>query len=150
MFKFLPAIVFVLISCTNDNNVLVKVNGKTITENDLVVYAEAQGISLDELSEQQKSEKIEELVTKSVITYEVERLKTTEDDLFSFFEQLKTRDIPNKELEQFLDEELKGGKDLKGESRKNILEHMRNKQFDQAKEKYIAELKKRSTIKYTK
>ena len=118
------------------------------------VYAVVNGIDIrgqDFLTPGNREDKekmrkdLDALIEKKVIETEVQKLNTTENDLFSFFDSLKTREIPNEDLEKVFKAEFRD-QGLGQKSKDSMLSAVREKQYDMAKKKYIYELKTRSTI----
>ncbi len=118
------------------------------------VYAVVNGYDVkapDFITEENKNDeekKIQDLrafIQKKVIQIEAEKLQTTEAELFSLFESLKTRNIDPKDVEKIFKEEFKD-QTLAGGQMKNMLDAVREKQYDLARKRYINELFERSTI----
>lgn len=118
------------------------------------VYAVVNGIDIrgkDFLTDENRKDTgklktdLDTYIEKIVIETEAQKLNTTQAELFSFFDSLKTRDIPAKEVEQVFKDEFKD-QGIGLQSREQMLNAVREKQFDLARKKYIFELKSRSTI----
>ncbi len=140
--EFLKLVVLVLaiVSCTSkEDRVVAVVNGKQIKVKRL-----KEDISAKDWNRAYIDQYLKQLVEKEVILYEANRLSVSEQELFSFFDTLKTRDIKGKELE---DAFIKEFKDIKDISKAKILDLVRQKQYEKAKSTYIQELINRSTIR---
>jgi hypothetical protein len=114
------------------------------TEDKDPVRAIVNGVEIKK-SQAQNEESLENEIQKTVIQTESKRLKLSEKELFELFDMLKTRKIPKEELEKFVKAELKD-KEVKPQTRDEIVGLLREQQFEAAKKRYISELKDRSTI----
>jgi hypothetical protein len=120
---------FLLVSCTEDKD---------------PVKAIVNGIEI-KTSQAPSPEVLDQKIEGAVIQTEAKRIGVSEKELFEFFDTLKTRNIPKDQLEEFMKKEFKD-KNVKKQSRDEILGLMREKQFEEARKRYISELKNRSTI----
>lgn len=118
------------------------------------VYAVVNGLSIhgqdflneeNKKTEESKKKALEAYIQQKVIDIEVEKLKTTETELFSFFDSLKTRNIPANKIEEVFKKEFKDQK-VGPKSKAEMLNAVREKQYDLARKTYIYELMTRSTI----
>ncbi len=132
---------FVLLNaCTSkEDRVVAVVNGKQIKVRKL-----KEDITSENWNKAYIDQYLKKLVEKEVILYEANRLSVSEQELFSFFDALKTREIKGKELEDAFIREFK---DIKGLPKAKILDLVRQKQYEKAKLAYIQELINRSTIR---
>lgn len=118
------------------------------------VYAVVNGLSIhgsdflnegNNKTEESKKSALDAYIQQKVIDMEVERLQTTQKELFSFFDSLKTRNIPANKVEEIFKKEFKD-QSVGAESKADMLNAVRTKQFDLAQKTYIHELMTRSTI----
>lgn len=116
------------------------------------IYAVVNGINVkaadfitdeNRNDENKQKEDLFALIEKMVINGEAQKLSTTPEELLGFFDSLKTRDI--KDIEKIFKAEFKD-QSLGPQSRDQMLNAVREKQYDLARKKYIYELKNRSTI----
>lgn len=108
------------------------------------VQAIVNGVEIRK-SEIPDGESLDVEIKKVVMQTEAKRLRMTKEDLLSFFDVLKTRKISDKELDQFVKKELKD-KEIKSQTQDEILNLLREQQYEAAKDRYISELMSRSTI----
>ena len=138
--KILFLFLFVIVSCTSkDDRVVAIVNGKQIKIKNL-----RESVPPEKWNRSYLQNYIQEVVRKEVIQYEANRLSLSEDELFSFFETLKTRELKTEEIDLAFKNEFK---DIQGKSKDEIVSFVRQKQYDKAKETYIKELLNRSTVR---
>ncbi len=95
--------------------------------------------------EEQKQKDLEEYIINFVIQIEAEKLQVTEESLLGFFDSLKTREIKDNQIENLFKSEFVD-QDVKSQSKQDMIDAIRNKQYDTAKKRYINELLDRSTI----
>jgi len=131
--------VLILSTCEKrKTNVYAVVNGYDVTANDFINDENRE-------NEEKKMEDLKVFIQKKVISMEAEKLQTTEEELFSIFESLKTRKIEPKDAQRIFKEEFKD-QTLGGQGLEGMLTAVREKQYDLARQKYINELMARSTI----
>ncbi len=108
------------------------------------VQAIVNGVEIRK-SEIPDGESLDVEIKKVVMQTEAKRLRMTKEDLLSFFDVLKTRKISDKELDQFVKKKLED-KEIKSQTQDEILNLLREQQYEAAKDRYISELMSRSTI----
>lgn len=118
------------------------------------IYAVVNGVNIhgqdflteeNRKSDELKKAALEAFIEKTVIRLEAEKLQTTETELFSFFDSLKTRNISDNQVAKLFKDEFKD-QNITPKSKAEMLQLVRDKQYDLARKKYIYELKTRSTI----
>lgn len=119
-------------------NVYAVVNGYDVTASDFITDENRD-------NEEKKFADLKVFIQKKVISMEAEKLQTTEEELFSIFESLKTRKIDPKDVQRIFKEEFKD-QTLGAQGLEDMLSAVREKQYDLARQKYINELMTRSTI----
>lgn len=137
---FLLFFVFIFSSCTSkDDQVIAIVNGKQIKVKSL-----KESVPQENWNKEYLKSYIQEVIRKEVISYEANRLSLSEDELFAFFEVLKTRELQPEEIEKAFKNELK---EFKGKPKQELVEMLRKRQYEKAREAYINELLNRSTVR---
>lgn len=119
-------------------NVYAVVNGYDVKASDFITDENRN-------DEEKKLADLKAFIQKKVILMEAEKLQTTETELFSLFESLKTRKIDPKDVQKIFKEEFKD-QTLGAKGLEDMLAAVREKQYDLARQKYINELMARSTI----
>lgn len=118
------------------------------------VYAIVNGYDVkatDFVNEENKEDEakrkiaLDSFIKSKIISQEAEKLQTTHAELLSFFDSLKTRQIDPKDVDKVFKDEFKD-QNLGPMSKSEMLQAIRDKQYDLAKKKYIDELVGRSTI----
>lgn len=134
------AVLFLLVSCTSkEDQVIAIVNGKQIKVKTL-----KESVPKEQWNKEFLKSYIQEVVRKEVISYEANRLSLSEEELFSFFEVLKTRELMPEEIEKAFKNELK---DFKGKPKQELADMLRMRQYEKAREAYVNELMSRSTVR---
>jgi hypothetical protein len=134
------AVLLLVVSCTSkEDQVIAIVNGKQIKVKTL-----KESVPKEQWNKEFLKSHIQEVVRKEIISYEANRLSLSEEELFSFFEVLKTRELTPEEIEKAFKNEFKN---FKGRSKQELVDMLRKRQYEKAREAYINELMSRSTVR---